>query len=106
MSVPNQNSAEGSLRRLMGATACGSTVPSHGASTATRIIAASTTPPAMAVGCRRNASLKRCQVGETDARAPGTAIAVMSVADARIEQHVAQVDGEIDQHVRRREDED
>src|SRR5262245_33110498 len=89
MSEPNQNSPDGCLSRLIGATAWGSTVPSPGASSAIAIIASRITPPAIAVGWRRNASRNRCQVGD----------AAMSVADARIEQHVAQIHGEVDQHV-------
>src|SRR3954464_12702933 len=105
MSLPNQNSSDGGLMRRNGATACGSTVPSHGAAMATKIIIVSTMPPAIAVGWRRSASFSRCQVGEVE-RAAGSASAVMSVAYPRIEQHVAQVHRQIDQHVRRGKDED
>src|SRR5260221_12988332 len=100
MSEPNQKSAEGCLRRFTGATAWGSTVPSHGASTAMRIMASSTRPPAIAVGWRRSASRKLRQVGET-AFGTSSATAAMSVADARIEEHVAQVHREVDEHVGR-----
>src|SRR5471030_2874584 len=98
MSVPNHESAEGGFRRNDGSVACGSALASQGARNAIRIMRISTTPPAMAVGCRRRASLKRSQVGEAEAGA-GSAIVAMSVADARIEQHVRQVDREVDQHV-------
>src|SRR5690606_14406632 len=92
MSVPNQCSAEGGFRRWTGARACGSTVPSQGANSAASTIIASTAAPATAVGWRRKASRKRGQDGEG-------AGAAMSVADARIEQPVGQVHGEVDQHV-------
>src|SRR5436190_17171914 len=95
MSEPNQNSLEGCLSRWIGATACGSTVPSHGASSASAIMARRMTPPAIAVGCRRKASLNLSQVGD----------AAMSIADARIQQHVAEIHGEVDEHVGAREDE-
>src|SRR5262245_23414682 len=104
MSVPNQNCCEGCFKRLTGATACGSTVPSQGASAAIRIIAASTIPPTMAVGWRLNASLKRPMAGDCAGKMAISAPA-MSVADARIEEHVAQVHREVDQHVSSREDE-
>src|SRR5438552_9570063 len=100
MSEPNQKSAEGCLRRLTGATACGSTVPSHGASTAMRIMASSTRPPAIAVGWRRSASRKLRHVGETGF-GTSSATAAMSITDAWIEEHVAQVYREVDQHVGR-----
>src|SRR5215472_14706501 len=90
MSEPNQNSPEGCFRRLIGATASGSTVPSQGARNAIRTMTSRITPPAIAVGCRRKASLKRCQVGE----------AAMSVADPRIEKRVAEIDRQVDQHIR------
>src|SRR5262245_55128774 len=105
MSVPNQNSPEGCLRRLTGATACGSTVPSHGASAATRIMAASTTPPTMAVGWRHSASLKRPRTGDPDDGAARAAVA-MSVSDARVEEHVREIDREVDEDVGPREDQD
>src|SRR6185436_10110233 len=94
MSEPNQNSSEGCLSRLIGATACGSTVPSHGASSAIAIIASRITPPAIAVGCLRKASLKPRQVGD----------ATMSITDAWIEQHVANIHREVDEHVGARKD--
>jgi len=46
--------------------AWGSTVASNGASRAITIMMARMTPPTIAIGCLRNASRKRCQVGETD----------------------------------------
>src|SRR6185295_13640978 len=106
MSVPNQNSAEGCFNRCTGATAWGSTVPSQGASAATSSIAASTTPPTIAVGWRRNASRKRRQVSGDPAWASGRASVATSVADARVEEHVGEVDREVDQHVEPGEDED
>src|SRR5688500_5804539 len=105
MSLPNQNSADGCRSRLTGSTACGSTVPSHGAKIATRTIANRTTPPTIAVGWRRNASRNRCHVGDTDLPA-GMATALISVADARIEQHIADIHEQIDHYVRRREHQD
>src|SRR5687768_11062267 len=102
MSVPNQTSLEGCFSRLTGSTAWGSTVPSQGASTATRIMAASTIPPTIAVGWRRNASLKRPGATAASVRA---AVA-MSVADARIEVHVGEVHREVHEHVGAREDQD
>src|SRR5688572_4204204 len=89
MSEPNQNSSEGCFSRLIGATAWGSTVPSHGASSAIAIITSRITPPAIAVGCLRKASLNPRQVGD----------ATMSVTDAGIEQHVAEIHREVDEHV-------
>src|SRR5512137_3167387 len=104
MSVPNQFSALIGRRRRIGDSACGSTVPSHAAKIATSIISSSTIAPAMAVGCRRSASLKRWTVGETDfGAAMAWATAAMLVADPRIEQRVAEVDQQVDQHVDRRE---
>src|SRR5262245_35973155 len=99
MSVPNQNSLEGCFNRCTGATACGSTVASQGASMAKSTIAASTTPPAIAVGWRRKASLKRRHMSDDSVGEPGRAIAATSVPDARVEQHVGKIDREIDQHV-------
>src|SRR6476646_2434282 len=66
MSVPNQYISEGARRRLIGDTASGSTVPSHGASSAAATMASRMTPPTIAVGWRRKASRNRFQVGETD----------------------------------------
>src|SRR6478609_3989877 len=106
MSEPNQNSAEGCFRRLIGATACGSTVPSHGAKIAISTIASNTTPPTIAVGWRRNASLKRRHVGDTDLTGASSAIAVTSVTYARIEKHVTKIYRKIDEHVRAREKQD
>src|SRR6185295_7377020 len=98
MSVPNQCSLEGGLRRWAGESTCGSTVPSHGASNAIKSMSASTIPPRMAVGCLRKASWKRCQVGEADLGAART-VAVISVLDPRVEQPVGEIDQQIDQHV-------
>src|SRR6185295_12916394 len=105
MSVPNQNSADGCRRRSTGATACGSTVPSQGASTAIRTMVSSTIPPAIAVGWRRNASLKRARVGDCEC-GPAMALVAMSVADARIEEHIGEIDREVDQHVDAGKDQD
>src|SRR5579864_7650361 len=66
MSVPNQYAADGGRRRLIGETASGSIVASHGARSATRIMPARIAPPTSAIGWRRNASRKRRQVGDTD----------------------------------------
>src|SRR5690349_19874455 len=104
MSEPNQYSAEGCLSRLSrvrGAAACGSTVPSQGARIAMPIMTRRITPPAIAVGWRRNAALKRSQSWTF----PSLGEAAMSVADARIEQRIAQVHDEVDEHVGAREDE-
>src|SRR5258706_7682661 len=98
MSVPNQCSLEGGLRRSIGESACGSTVPSHGASNAINTITASTSPPTIAVGCRRNASQNHCQVGDADLGAVITVVAI-SVVDARVEKSVRKVDQQVDQHV-------
>src|SRR5688572_30154154 len=101
MSVPNQNSAEGCLSRRIGDSASGSTVPSHGAKIATRTMRISTTAPTIAVGWRRNASLKRRHVGDTDRGATiATVASLISIAHARVEKHIAQIDHQIDQHVR------
>src|SRR6185312_12019833 len=66
MSVPNQFADDGGFNRRIGDTASGSTVPSHGANTATTIITTRMMPPTIAIGCRRNASRKRRHVGDTD----------------------------------------
>src|SRR5689334_16868666 len=95
MSEPNQYSAEGCFSLFSGATACGSTVPSQGAASAIPTMRRRITPPAIAVGWRRNASRKRRQVGE----------AATSVADARIEQRIAEIHEQVDDHVGAREDE-
>src|SRR5436190_1095935 len=106
MSLPNQNSADGGFKRRIGDTASGSTVPSHGAKMAIAIIKSSTTPPTIAVGWRRNASRRNCQVEETGFGAASTVIADMSVTNPRVEEHIRQIDREIDQHVDRREHQD
>src|SRR6202022_4293284 len=66
MSVPNQKSADGGFKRLIGATACGSIVPSHGAKIAMATMPIRMPPPMSAVGWRLKASRKRRQVGDTD----------------------------------------
>src|SRR2546423_15075520 len=81
MWVPNQKSAEGGFRRLIGATACGPMVPSHGAKIAMATMQIRISPPMSAVGCRLNASRKRRQVGDTDL---GAAIDGVTRAGARI----------------------
>src|SRR5207249_8456950 len=108
MSVPNQKSADGGLRRLTGETACGSMVPSHGARIAMATMTMRMTPPMSAVGWRLNASRKRRHVGDTDLVATGAASAVvlMSITYPRIEQHVRKIDGQIDQHVDRGKNQD
>src|ERR1700687_3837287 len=107
MSVPNQKSADGGFSRLIGATACGSIVPNHGAKIAMATMQIRITPPISAVGWRLKASRKRRQVGDTDL---GEAIdgaikvvALTSITYARIEKNVRQVDQEIDQYVDRGE---
>src|SRR5438874_8874197 len=96
MSVPNQNCADGGFRRLIGATACGSIVPSQGAKAASATMPIKMAPPMSAVGWRRNASRKRRHVGDTDlagAIAAAVSVAVpISIADTRIEEHVRQID--------------
>src|SRR5687767_6910467 len=103
MSEPNQNSVPGCLSLFDTVTACGSTVPSHGARIATRIMSSSTTPPTMAVGWRRSASRKLRQVGETGFGVSSVAVAISSegasVTDAWVEEHVAQVHRQVDEHV-------
>src|ERR1039457_316462 len=105
MSVPNQKSADGGFRRLIGATACGSTVPNQGAKIAMAIMQIRMTPPTSAVGWRLNASRKRRQVGDTDlgGAIDGATIVsdTISIAYARIEENVRQVDQQIDQHIDR-----
>src|ERR1700682_2248220 len=105
MSVPNQKSADGGFRRLIGAPACGSIVPSHGAKIAMATMQIRMTPPMSAVGWRLKASRKRRQVGDIDLceAIDGSikVIAPISVAYARIEENVRQVDQQIDQHVDR-----
>src|SRR5512143_4096980 len=102
MSVPNQYSSPGGRRRRIGDSACGSMVPRKDAKTATSTISSRTIAPAMAVGWRRSASLKRWTVGETDFGATTTSTtAVMSVPDARVEQRVAEVDQQVDDDVHR-----
>src|SRR5437763_8449779 len=110
MSVPSQNSRDGGLKRLIGITACGSIVPSHGARIAMVTITTRMAPPISAVGWRRNASRKRRHVGDTDLTgASGGAASVVvsiSIAYARIEHHVGQIDEQIDQHIHRRKNQD
>src|SRR6185437_5925053 len=107
MSVPNQYAADGGRRRLIGETASGSIVASHGARSATTIMPARIAPPTSAIGWRRNASRKRRHVGDTDLPATigaaGSVVAI-SISDARIEQRIRQIDGEIDEHVDRGKD--
>src|SRR5690348_8792331 len=108
MSVPNQYAADGGRSRFAGDTASGSTVPSHGASSAIATIATRITPPTIAIGWRRNASRKRRHVGDTERATPsdaaGSAVAMSSIANARVEQRVGQVDRQVHEHVYRRED--
>src|SRR5208283_808130 len=100
MSVPNQNSRDGGLRRLMGATAWGSTVPSHGARIATAIMHRRMPPPMSAVGCRRKASRKRRQVGDSDlsdaSERASRVKASISIANARIKKHVGKINQQVD----------
>src|SRR5829696_1746050 len=106
MSLPNQYSADGGLMRRTGATACGSMVPSHGAKIATNIMSNSTTPPTIAVGCRRNDARKRRHVGDSDFGSASIATVFMSVPNPRVEEHIAQVHGQVHEHVRAREQQD
>ena len=62
----------------IGDTAWGSTVPSHGAKSAIRIISVRTRAPAIAVGCRRSASLKRCHVGDAERVRGRVSVAISS----------------------------
>src|SRR5512136_1626248 len=104
MSVPNQYSSPGGRRRRIGDSAWGSMVPSKPAKMATSTISSRTMAPAIAVGWRRSASLKRATVGETDFGAAARSIATaMSVPDPRIEQRVAEVDQQVDDDVHRGE---
>src|SRR5439155_26671036 len=80
-----QNRPDGCRKRLIGATACGSIVPSQGAKTATATMPTRMAAPMSAVGCRLNASRKRCHVGDTDLTATidGAASVVTSpISDA------------------------
>src|SRR5438876_953174 len=108
MSVPSQKSAEGGFSRLAGETACGSIVPIHGARIAMANMTMRMTPPMSAVGWRLNASRNRRHVGDTDLVATGAAGAVvlMSITYPRIEQHVREIDRQIDQHVDRGKNQD
>src|SRR5690349_17222284 len=104
MSVPNQKSADGGFSRLIGDTACGSTVPSHGASSAMAIMNSSTAPPTIAVGCRRNAVRTNATVETAGLAEVSRAIADMrgkgrSVPNPRVDHHVREIDREIDEHV-------
>src|SRR5450755_2211543 len=78
-------------------------VPSHGAKIATATMPIRMIPPISAVGWRLNASRKRRRVGDTDfgEGIDGTTIAsdTISIAYARIEENVRQVDQQIDQHI-------
>src|SRR4051794_26765962 len=64
--------------------------------------------PAIAVGWRRKmaCSLPRCGTLKARAAPSSAGAIVMSVPDPGIEQRVADVDGEIDEHVPRREHQD
>src|SRR5712672_160809 len=105
MSVPNQKSAEGGFSRLIGATAWGSIVPSHGAKIAIAIMQIRIAAPISAVGWRLNASRKRFQVGDTDlgvaTEGPTNVVAVILITDTRIEENIRQVDQQVDQHIDR-----
>src|SRR6185295_1639777 len=97
----------GSRSRLAGSNSDGSTVPSHGATSAMTTSTISTRPP------MRTDQLARTRdhpdacgttvALSTDSAARSVGVqsvrGVMSVADARIEHHVGQIDREVDQHV-------
>src|SRR6185295_9090690 len=105
MSVPNQCPLDGCVSRWIGESACGSEVASQGASSAIRTIATSTAAPAIAVGCRRKASRKRCHVGDME-RGAAIAAVFMSVLDTRVEQPVGEINSQIDEYVDSWEEED
>src|SRR4051812_20589356 len=95
-SVPNQCMAEGACSRSVGVMNCGSPAI-HGAIAATIAMAISNALPIAMVGLRRTKTRKR-------ARRPGSAsgmstVVVISVADAWIEEGIAEIDQQIDQHV-------
>src|SRR5437868_10212695 len=105
MSVPNQYAAEGHLSRRIGAKACGSMVPRKGANTAIAVINSSSTLPTTIVGCRRiyrRVPLSRAGAGRVRSLWM-MAMTVASIPDARVEQRVAQIDQQIDQHIGGRE---
>src|SRR5262249_56920722 len=96
---PNHQRSEGGRRRLTGAILSGS-LTKDGPASATAIRASSSTAPNVMVGLRRIA------VGSEKRRGSSSAMATMSVADARIEEGVGDVNQEIDQHLGEREHQD
>src|SRR4051812_22113095 len=71
-------------------------VASQGAPSAIAATAISSRPPMIRVGCLRSQRQRPATTG--GARAV-LAIVIFSIADARIEQPVAEVDQQVDQHV-------
>src|SRR5436190_7474464 len=81
----------------------GSWVASSGANTAISAIATSSTAPMTSVGCLRSQRPRRFGSVAGSAAAPssraGTALTASRVADARIEQRVAEIDQQVDEDV-------
>src|SRR5262245_42040195 len=104
----------GRKSRLAGSNSEGSTVPSHGASSATSNSNSNTSAPMRTdqlARTRDHTELCGTTVALSTDRAARSAglqsvRGVMSVSDARIEHHVRQVDREVDQHVDEREQQD
>src|SRR3954454_4032407 len=105
MSVPNQYASEGLRRRRIGDSACGSTVPRYGASVAISTMRPMSTAPATMVGWRRR---KPRAFGVAIEKAGAAMLAEttlirLSIAHARVDQGVADVDREVDEHIGGRE---
>src|SRR5712691_10343128 len=111
MSVPNQYCGEGHLSRRTGANACGSTVPSQGANTAIPVINNNNTVPTTIVGWRRTwRRMPLRRAGSALGRVSSLSMMAIDlrplIPDAGVEQRVAQIDQEVDQHIGGREYQD
>src|SRR5438045_3516328 len=109
MSVPNQYWSDGHLSRFTGDSACGSLVPSQGANTAIATMTRNSTPPTTMVGWRRMYRRSPCDAGSATAIARsvvGTTVIRPSIADARVDQRIADIVQQIDQHIGAGKDQD
>src|SRR5262249_1328379 len=94
-SVPSQLAADGGFSRFTGLAAIGSPAIS-GAASAASTTSNSTTAPPTKVGLRRTKGHRPLRTGWLAMRA---VMAVMSIADARVEQGIGQIDHQVDDHI-------
>src|SRR5262245_34837359 len=97
MSLPNQKACDGGRKRRVGASACGSTVPSHGASRAASTMAARSAPPSTATRWRRtNRKSANFREGASTSEVAMEAMLLFLVPDARVQERIGQINDEID----------